>query len=92
MKVVGPWELIGSGKIRGDVEVLGNVDVKSPGRIRIDGGSSPATLENGAMTFGTGGKVEADVTNGECASASASTGSTQGQGSRRSSSRRSRSP
>lgn len=64
MKVVGPWELIGSGKIRGDVEVLGNVDVKSPGRIRIDGGSSPATLENGAMTFGTGGKVEADVTNG----------------------------
>ncbi|MGN7861449.1 hypothetical protein ACTJI8_12785 [Microbacterium sp. 22303] len=62
--VVGTWKLIGNGEVQGNVTVTGNVDVNSPGRIRITGGSSPATLENGAMTFGTGGKVEADIAHG----------------------------
>jgi cytoskeletal protein CcmA (bactofilin family) len=62
--VYGTWKLIGNGQIQGNVVVTGNVDVNSPGRIRINGGSSPATLEDGRLSFGTGGVVEADVTNG----------------------------
>lgn len=63
-KVTGTWELVGDGQVQGNVVITGSVDVNSPGRIRITGGSSPATLEDGRLSFGTGGVVEADTTNG----------------------------
>lgn len=59
--VTGAWKLIGNGQITGNTTITGNVDVNSPGRIRITGGSSPATLENGRLSFGTGGQVVADT-------------------------------
>lgn len=62
--VYGLWKLIGNGQIQGNVVITGNVDVNSPGRIRITGGPSPATLEDGRMSFGTGGQVLADTSVG----------------------------
>lgn len=62
--VYGAWKLIGNGEIQGNVIITGSMDVNSPGRIRITGGSSPATLEDGRLSFGTGGVVEADTANG----------------------------
>lgn len=38
----------------------GNVTIE-PNKIVVAGGSSPATLQDGALSFGTGGKVEADT-------------------------------
>ncbi|VXC30468.1 conserved hypothetical protein [Microbacterium sp. 8M] len=64
LNVVGTWKLIGNGEIQGNTVITGSVIVNSPGLIRITGGASPATLEDGRMSFGTGGVVEADVTNG----------------------------
>lgn len=40
----------------------GNVTVEKD-KITVGGGSSPATLEDGALGFETGGKVQADATN-----------------------------
>lgn len=40
----------------------GNVTVEED-KITVGGGASPATLQDGALGFGTGGKVEADPTN-----------------------------
>lgn len=38
----------------------GNVTIE-PNKITVAGGSSPATLQDGKLSFGTGGSVEADV-------------------------------
>lgn len=54
-KVNGPWEINGDGVLTGDLTVAGG------GKVVVSGGSSPATLENGKMSFGTGGAVEADT-------------------------------
>ena len=60
----GPWAFTGDGGIAGDVDITGNATVKGAGRIRVEGGDSPATIENGKVAFDTGGELEADVTNG----------------------------
>lgn len=57
----GIWRFNGDGDITGDVDVSGNISVWSQGKITVTGGSSPATLQNGKMSFGTGGSVEADT-------------------------------
>lgn len=54
----GPWKYIGNG------EILGDAVVKDGGRIRVEGGESPATIEDGKVSFDTGGELEADVDNG----------------------------
>lgn len=60
----GPWAFTGDGGIAGDVDITGNATVKGAGRIRVEGGDSPATIEDGKVSFDTGGELEADVTNG----------------------------
>ena len=60
----GPWAFTGDGAIAGDVDITGNATVKGDGRIRVEGGDSPATIEDGKLAFDTGGEVEADVANG----------------------------
>lgn len=69
MRVTGDIEIIGPGKIKiGDIVVeggkikAGNVEVEL-NKITVGGGSSPATLRDGALSFGTGGTVAADVSN-----------------------------
>ncbi|WP_091232654.1 hypothetical protein [Microbacterium sp. 3J1] len=50
----------------GRISVNGNDIVidGATGKITVNGGSSPATLEEGKMSFGTGGAVEADTSVG----------------------------
>lgn len=62
--VNGPLVVAGTFTITGATTLTGNLTVNSPGKITVAGGSSPATLQNGQLAFGTGGVVEADVTNG----------------------------
>lgn len=59
----GPFHVKGATDITGNVTLTGTQTVNSPGKITIAGGSSPATLANGQLSFGTGGVVEADTTN-----------------------------
>lgn len=66
----GLWNLIGDGKIIGDVDLegiltlLNNLIVRTPGKITVEGGDSPATIENGKVSFGTGGALQADTSIG----------------------------
>lgn len=62
-------ELIVEGKITvGNITIedgkikAGNVEVE-PDKITVAGGASPATLQDGALRFGTGGTVAADTSN-----------------------------
>lgn len=50
--------------LQGLVTLLENLIVRAPGKITVEGGDSPATIENGKMSFGTGGAVEADTSIG----------------------------
>lgn len=47
--------------LQGLVTLLENLIVRAPGKITVEGGDSPATIENGKMSFGTGGALEADT-------------------------------
>lgn len=61
----GPWRFdSGDGEIAGSVDMTGNMTVKGGGKVRVEGGDSPATLEDGKLTFDTGGELQADVANG----------------------------
>lgn len=61
----GPWRFdSGDGEIAGSVDITGNMTVKGGGKVRVEGGDSAATLENGKLAFDTGGEVQADVANG----------------------------
>lgn len=50
--------------LQGLVTLLENLIVRSPGKITVEGGDSPATIENGKVSFGTGGALEADTSIG----------------------------
>jgi len=70
------WSIDGDGNIAGDVTITGNFNVSGggkitagnvtiePNKITVAGGSSPATLQDGKLSFGTGGAVEADTSVG----------------------------
>lgn len=61
----GPWKFdSGDGEIAGNVDITGNATVNGGGKIRVEGGDSPATIEDGKFSFDTGGELEADVDNG----------------------------
>lgn len=47
--------------LRGITRMLNDLRVESGGKITVTGGSSPATLQDGKLSFGTGGSVEADT-------------------------------
>ncbi|QLD11377.1 hypothetical protein [Microbacterium oleivorans] len=61
--LTGPTSITGSTTIAGDVSLKGTMAVDG-GEIQVKGGDSPATLRDGAMSFATGGKVEADAASG----------------------------
>lgn len=69
LEVLSLIDLLGSMRVSGggsiDIEAGGGMYVGqitiADGKIIIGGGSSPATLENGKLSFGTGGAVEADT-------------------------------
>lgn len=50
--------------LRGLTRMLADLRVEDGGKIIVTGGSSPATLQDGKMSFGTGGAVEADTSVG----------------------------
>lgn len=64
----GDTTIEGLAKLLSELQVEGKITagnvVVEENKITVGGGSSPATLQDGALGFGTGGKVEADVTNG----------------------------
>lgn len=63
LHVIGRLTIEGIGilTVNGLIELFGNMKVKAGGTIEVDGGESPATLADGALSFETGGRVEADV-------------------------------
>jgi hypothetical protein len=76
LQVDGDTRITGNLGLEGDVALTGNMGIAAGGKfvagdvlieenkITVAGGDSPATLEDGALSFATGGKVEADDTNG----------------------------
>lgn len=63
----GTFDWTGASFLRGPVEITGlakllsDLRVEGGGKITVTGGDSPLTLENGAVSFGTGGRLEADT-------------------------------
>lgn len=57
LEVLSLIDLLGSMRVRGG----GSITVQDDGSIVVDGGTSPATLADGKLSFGTGGAVEADT-------------------------------
>ena len=69
IEFTGPTSIAGATTITGDTDIAGDVSLKGTmsvdgGEIQVKGGDSPATLRDGAMSFETGGKVEADAASG----------------------------
>lgn len=60
LEVLSLIDLLGSMRVRGG----GSITVEGDGKIVVTGGVSPATLEDGKLSFGTGGAVEADTSVG----------------------------
>lgn len=60
LEVLSLIDLLGSMRVRGG----GSITVEGDGKITVNGGVSPATLEDGKLSFGTGGAVEADTSVG----------------------------
>lgn len=67
LKVLAATTLEAVTRVLGDLRVeadgtitAGNVKI-TPDKIEVGGGSSPATLQDGKMSFATGGAVEADT-------------------------------
>lgn len=60
--IEGIAKLLSELQVEGKI-TAGNVTIEED-VITVGGGSSPATLRDGALGFGTGGKVEADTVNG----------------------------
>lgn len=58
--VNGPLVVAGTFAITGATTLTGNLTVNAPGKITVAGGTSPAVLADGSLTFGTGAKLEAD--------------------------------
>lgn len=59
--IEGIAKLLSELQVQGKI-TAGNVIVEQ-NKITVGGGSSPATLQDGALSFGTGGTVAADVSN-----------------------------
>jgi hypothetical protein len=61
LEVLSLIDLLGSMRVRdgGSIDI-GQIKI-ADGKIVVGGGDSPATIENGKVSFGTGGTVEADV-------------------------------
>lgn len=60
LHIQGATDITGALTINGLVTLLQNLQVNAPGKITIAGGTSPAVLADGSLTFGTGAKLEAD--------------------------------
>lgn len=63
----GETTIEGIAKLLSELQVQGKITagnvVVEQNKITVGGGSSPATLQDGALSFGTGGTVAADVSN-----------------------------
>ncbi|MFF8187740.1 hypothetical protein ACF044_10830 [Microbacterium sp. NPDC016588] len=76
LRVDGDTRFTGNLSLEGDIALTGNMGIAAGGRftagdvtieedeVTVGGGSSPATLRDGALSFATGGKVEADTSVG----------------------------
>lgn len=75
LKVDGDTRITGTLGLEGDIALTGNMGIADGGRfvagdvvieedkVTVGGGDSPATLQDSALSFQTGGRVEADATN-----------------------------
>lgn len=76
LKVDGDSRFTGNLSLEGDIALTGNMGIAAGGKftagnvtieedeVTVGGGASPATLKDSALSFATGGKVEADTSVG----------------------------